>query len=365
MREEKLYIAWRSPWSRSWWPVGLLTRDEKDVYRFSYTKGALRLHKVDQFETFVNMPNLFAVYQSDELFSLFNNRLLPRVRPEYEMHLNWMDIKEKSDDVSFTMLAMTEGIRGTDMLEVFRCPERNKQGKYDIQFFIHGIRYLAGQSMERINTLTKKDKLFFMIDFQNEFDYWAIALRTEDPLAVVGYCPRYLTEDIYTLLGNCEPNDIKVYLHKVNKNAPQQYKLLCRLVAPWPKGFQPCSGEEYEPIGIIQKKEVNKEMTGNQYKFGRSKEHKVARSLRGKGATAKLSPGSRGAADVTAKFPSGKTWKVQVKATRGSHAASPSRRDLGRLKQSASRSGATPVVAKVTPKGTHYTSARSGKKLKP
>ena len=365
MREEKLYIAWRDPSSHSWWPVGLLTRDKEHIYKFCYTKGALRLHEVEHFEPFVNMPDLFTVYTSDEMFPLFSNRLLSRARPEYEMYLDWMNIKEKTDDVSFTMLAMTEGIRGTDTLEVFRSPEKNKQGKYDVQFFIHGIRYLAGQGMERIDALAEKDRLFLMLDFQNEFDYWAIALRTEDPLAVVGYCPRYLTEDFYTLLENCEPNDIKVHVHKVNRNAPLQYKLLCRLVAPWPKGFQSCSGEEYEPLGVTQRKEVKREMAGNQYKFGRSKEHRVARSLRDKGATAKLSPGSRGAADVTAKFRSGRTWKVQVKATRGSYAASPSRRDLGRLKQSASRSRATAVVAKVTPKGTSYTSARSGKKLKP
>ncbi len=103
----------------------------------------------------------------------------------------------------------------------------------------------------------------------------------------------------------------------------------------------------------------------NQYGYGRKKELKVARSLRGKGASVKVSPGSRGAADLKASFSPTKKWNIQVKASRGSSPASPSRKDVGRLKQSASRSGATPVVAKVTPKRTTYTSAHTGKRLKP
>jgi len=100
-------------------------------------------------------------------------------------------------------------------------------------------------------------------------------------------------------------------------------------------------------------------------RYGSRQEQKVARQLRGHGATVKVSPGSRGAADLKARFPSGRSWNVQVKSSRSGTTASPSAKDLGRLKISASRSSATPVVAKVTPKGTSYRSARSGRKLNP
>ena len=99
--------------------------------------------------------------------------------------------------------------------------------------------------------------------------------------------------------------------------------------------------------------------------YGQRQELKVARQLRGHGARVQVTPGSRGAADVKARFPSGKAWNVQVKSSRAGIPASPSAKELGHLKISASRSGATPVVAKVTPKGTSYRSARSGKKLNP
>ena len=106
-------------------------------------------------------------------------------------------------------------------------------------------------------------------------------------------------------------------------------------------------------------------MAKNQYKYGRTKEQKVAQSLRGKGASVQVSKGSKGSADLTAKFPTGTKWKVQVKSTRTGTAASPSVKEIGRLKQSATKSKATAVVAKVSPKRIEYESARTGKKLTP
>lgn len=102
---------------------------------------------------------------------------------------------------------------------------------------------------------------------------------------------------------------------------------------------------------------------GNQYKYGREKEIMVARRLRGSGAKVKLSPGSRGAADLDAEFPT-KKWKVQVKSSRKGEPANPSRKDLGRLKSSATKTKATPIIAKVKRNKVEYISARNKRKLK-
>jgi hypothetical protein len=101
------------------------------------------------------------------------------------------------------------------------------------------------------------------------------------------------------------------------------------------------------------------------YNYGRRQENRVAQSLRSKGAKVTVSPGSRGAADLTARFSPSRTWKVQVKSSRGCSPASPCARDIGRLKISASRSNATPVISKVTPRGITFTSARNGRTLRP
>ncbi|MEA3420572.1 MAG: hypothetical protein U9Q97_02695 [Acidobacteriota bacterium] len=102
-----------------------------------------------------------------------------------------------------------------------------------------------------------------------------------------------------------------------------------------------------------------------QYKYGSKKEDKVAQALRSRGAKVKKSPGSKGAADLKATFPTGTKWYVQVKSSRKGTPSSPSKKDLSRLKQSATRSRATGVIAKVSQGGIEYSSARTSRKLKP
>ena len=101
----------------------------------------------------------------------------------------------------------------------------------------------------------------------------------------------------------------------------------------------------------------------NQYKYGRAKEQLVARKLRARGAKSRLSPGSRGPADLKCKFPAGTKWNVQVKSTRKGQPKAPSAKELGRLKSKATKIGATPVVAKVVRNKATFGSARSGRNL--
>lgn len=101
------------------------------------------------------------------------------------------------------------------------------------------------------------------------------------------------------------------------------------------------------------------------YKYGRSQEELIARSLRARGAKVKISPGSRGITDLRVEFPTGTKWWMQVKSTRDGKPASLSSKDLGRLKQSATKSGATPVIAEITRGKVKFKSARSERTLMP
>ena len=121
MEVKQLYLAWQNPKNRSWHPVGVLTIDENGTNRFVYTKGA---QSSENFAFFGRMTDPFSVYESKELFPLFKNRLLAESRPEYKKYLKWLDIGEDEDN-PFNMLAMTEGIKATDTLEVFKCPTPN------------------------------------------------------------------------------------------------------------------------------------------------------------------------------------------------------------------------------------------------
>jgi len=353
MAANELYLAWEDPIDHKWLPVGRLTIDENSIYRFVYTKGA---QSSRNFVPLVRMGKFDEVYTSDTLFPLFSNRLLLNSRPESRNYMEWLDIKENECD-PLTMLAITEGIRGTDTFEVFQCPEPNDEGKYEVKFFSHGLRYLPIHAIERVNSLQKGDKLFILPDIQNKHDEMALALRMDDPVEMAGYCPRYLSPDFYELLKRTgTPDDIEVSVERVNVKAPLQLRLLCKIVAPWPEGFQPCSEDKFKPLveydyglqplpGSPPRGLSNTngyDVSGNNSKkssgmadclpkeqvpgisenpmknsrYSRRQAHKVVRQLKGRGAKASMSPASKGAADLKALFPSEKSWNAQTKSSR-------------------------------------------------
>ena len=239
---KSVYLSWQDPETRQWFPVGKLTHED-GVYRFVYTKGA---KLSPNFTPFGRMLNLTDTYKSNELFPLFANRLISNKRPEYKSILEWLDLREDEAD-PLALLARTEGIRATDSLTVFPCPEPDADGKYRFDFFSHGLRYRPDEAIKTVNTLKPGDRLYLMPDPQNRYDNYAIALRTDDPTTIVGYCPRYITKDFLKLLNN-DPGAVKVSVMRVNPNAPLQLRLLCTLVAQWPTDFKPCTDEIYSEL---------------------------------------------------------------------------------------------------------------------
>lgn len=245
-----LYLAWQDPRNRTWVPVGKLSFED-GVYRFVYTQGAQRF---SNFIPFGRMKDLGAVYESKELFPLFANRLLSKSRPEYKDFLYWLNVKEDEDD-PLALLARTGGIRETDSLMVYPCPEKSPENTYHIHFFSQGIRYLPNEIIYRVNSLSPGDLLYLMPDPQNLADYFAIALRTEDPPVIVGYCPRYLTKDVNFLLSE-QPREMRVSVESINPGAPTQLRLLCNLTAPWPKNFKPCSDPDYKSLALSADEDI-------------------------------------------------------------------------------------------------------------
>jgi hypothetical protein len=238
-----LYLAWQDPEDRRWLPVGRLSFDGR-VYRFIYTKGA---EQSPRFVPFGAMRDLHVVYESSALFPLFANRLLSKTRPEYQDFLAWLDVREHEAE-PLVLLARSEGIRATDSLMVFPCPEKSSDGQYHMRFFSHGLRYLPPAVLQFIDdNLHPSAQLLLMLDPQNPYDPSAVALRTADPALLIGYCPRFLTVDALHLLQTV-PATVHVAVERVNRDAPLQLRLLCSLTADWPDSFQPCSDTLYEPL---------------------------------------------------------------------------------------------------------------------
>lgn len=247
-----LFVAYQDTISRTWKPVARLTHDGK-LYHFAYTSGAKEL---PNFVPFGRMNELDAEYLSEQLFPLFANRLLPKSRPEYKDYLNWLGLTPASHD-AFEELARTGGLRATDTLELIPCPEPTSSNQYEVYFFCRGLRYLPAVSQAGSLTLTKGERLYLMQDIQNSSDDMALLLRTGDPVSLVGYVPRYYSAEFTRLISLVGGDATKVTVEKVNPDAPIQYRVLCKLTAPWPKQFQPCQSGSYEVISALRNPQHN------------------------------------------------------------------------------------------------------------
>lgn len=243
-----LYIASRQggPTTGFWSPVGRLEHDG-DVYRFVYTRGAQTLQG---FEPFPGMPDVKAVYESEELFPLFANRLLSPSRPEYEAFLTWGSFDPALTPDPLVVLGVTQGLRQTDSFEVFPCPTWDEHGRYLSKFFLHGVRWMHPAAHARIVLLHPGEPLRLSLEVGNPADANAVQLQTTDRVGrlPIGYVPRHLANDVRELCAQCRPNSIEVAVERVNPGAPLQQRVLCRFTSCWPEGFMPCSGGAFEPI---------------------------------------------------------------------------------------------------------------------
>jgi hypothetical protein len=242
-----LFVAWRaeSPTGGAWSPIGRLEHDGQ-VYRFCYTKGALTA--VD-FHPFEGMEDLEQIYEADELFPVFANRLLPETRPEYEAFLQWGAFDSDNPPDPIAILGVTEGIRQTDSIELFPYPVPDGYGCYLNKFFLHGLRHMPWTAQERVDRLQPGEELFLSLDIGNQFDREAVSVRTNGAeVFLIGYVPRYLARDVWRVAIGCDPESISATVVRVNHDAPLQHRLLCVMRACWPAGFTPCSDEEFQPI---------------------------------------------------------------------------------------------------------------------
>jgi hypothetical protein len=171
------------------------------------------------------------------LFPLFANRLLSQSRPEYEAYLRWSGFEPGATPDPIVVLGVTEGIRQTDAVEVFPCPTQDADGCYLNKFFLHGIRWMAPVTILRINELREGERLTLVPDPDNEHDPQAVEVWTAELPIQIGYVPRYLAAEVNNLAQVCCPGFTGLYVHRVNRDAPLQNRVLCRMHACWPDGF--------------------------------------------------------------------------------------------------------------------------------
>ncbi|MXW96577.1 MAG: DNA-binding protein [Acidimicrobiaceae bacterium] len=240
--ERRLYATWRNPEGLIR-PVGVLTRfasDDGEHYRFVYLKAA---EQFDGFRCLPGLPDLHRVYESEWLFPVFRNRLMPRSRPDYSDFVSELALDVETDP--FEVLIRSEGWRATDRIEVFAYPERTGDGALTTLFFVRGIRHLEGAA-EAVAEVRPGDVLELEDEPGNPVNSRAILVSTRTGRRV-GWVPDCLLETVHQLRESSE--SVVVTAEHVNsETSPPHMRLLCRLRAPWPEGYEPLAGPEYQPI---------------------------------------------------------------------------------------------------------------------
>ncbi|MEB3827644.1 HIRAN domain-containing protein [Phormidium sp. CCY1219] len=241
---KKLFVAWQDPVSRAWFAIAQLTYSD-NRYQFTYIRGVKEACNRANFPGLWSFPNLEKVYESPELFPFFSNRVLRRSRPDYPDYIRWLNLPEGSDH-PMAMLSRSGGTKLTDNFALFPYPEADDRGRYHLYFCAHGLRYMPSATNHRILQLQVGERLLMMHDAHNEYDRLALMLRTED-FHLVGYCPRYLLDEIFNLLRQT-PQAVTVTVERVNPPpAPLQMRLLCHLTVDWNE-FEPFSSPMYQPL---------------------------------------------------------------------------------------------------------------------
>ena len=193
------------------------------------------------------MNDLAHEYISDELFPILKNRTLPKSRPEYSDYLSWLGLGEKEHD-EFDELSRSGGLRATDEIELIPVPLRTEADLYEAFFFARGIRHLPPEAEGRVSRLKGGDKLFILKDIQNKQDGEALLLRTDDPISLVGYAPRYYSHDFNELVQKDLHKNVNISIEQVNAGAPAAYRLLCKITAPWPEFFEICTANSFKSL---------------------------------------------------------------------------------------------------------------------
>lgn len=240
-----LFVAWRSPRTRGIHPVArLLQREQAPGWELAYIEGA-RTAAAHGFVPFIEFPDLGRVYESEELFPLFQNRLMPSKRLDYPAFLARLALPATTE-APIPILSRSGGRRETDKLEVFGFPSFDPAGaRYVYLFFLRGVRHVPGAE-ERIAMLDDGEKLAWRREPDNPVDQLSIVVDRPNA-GQLGWVPATLLADLDRLIDG--RSRLEVFAERRNlAPAPVHERLLCRLEATAVTGFVPFSDATYRPI---------------------------------------------------------------------------------------------------------------------
>ena len=195
--------------------------------------------RFDGFRCLPGLPDLHRVYESETLFPVFRNRLMPRSRPDYGDFVQRLALDMETGP--FEVLIRSEGWRATDRIEVFSHPECTVDGALITLFFVRGVRHLSDAS-EAVGTVCAGDAPELVDEPDNRVNSRAVIVAARGGRRV-GWVPDCLFDMVHELRSQAA---VRVTAEHVNPDtAPPHMRLLCRLRTPWPDGYEPFTEPEY------------------------------------------------------------------------------------------------------------------------
>jgi hypothetical protein len=180
----------------------------------------------DWFAPFIGFPRLEREHARDELFPLFENRLMNGSRPEYAEYLRRHGLDPAVHDRS-DLLARIDGGRATDRVELIGLPvAEDGRAVHVSRFFARGIER-AGDGGSAAARCRKGEELFVDPARRAGLTVGLVTAGRE----LVGFMPEFLVRNACDGVGS-EGIGLRVVVDQVNRTTPTvHHRLLRRLEA--------------------------------------------------------------------------------------------------------------------------------------
>ena len=196
----ELLVLWQQPSNRAMVPVAILAFDGKS-YSFRYLDTAKSLA---QFRPLIGFRDFDEIYESDELFALFQERVLDPSRADYASVVQGLAL-DPLLATPWEQLVRTGGSSEGDTIQVTPFPHSVSDG-WECIFLAAGLRYFQEKTVmtdrgesstytperfeEILKSLSPGDALEVVLELDNTYNPHAQLLFYGDD--VLGYLPDWL-----------------------------------------------------------------------------------------------------------------------------------------------------------------------------
>lgn len=218
----RVWLIWQEPDSRRLIKVGQLDERPNGGFTFKYLPSA---RNEEGFVPLAQFPDVDQVYETTGLPAFFANRVMSPRRENYDDYVSWLGLDAPAEPVE--VLVRTGGGRATDTFHVVDDLTIGDAETVTSMFFASGVRHVQG-AMDRVSTLVTGQELRIRDEPRNPANERAMLLDAARDVPV-GYIPDWLVDDVHALRD--AGLAVRVLVERVNLDAPNHLKLLCRLEA--------------------------------------------------------------------------------------------------------------------------------------